>query len=206
MNNLIISYLTLRKLIGILGVALAAFCVMGGILFGTGNIEQSISAYYMTNMRDVFVAVLAVAGAFLMTYKGYDKLDNVLSTIAGSAAIGVAFFPMAYVAPGSIFNIGMPVIGRMHYVSAAIFFLVLSFISFFQFTKGGDNPSKKKAWRNLVYRICGITMFSSIVLVFIEKITPINGGPYFVLIMEALMLFAFGFSWFVKGEAILADE
>lgn len=204
-DSLIISYLTLRKLIGILGVALAAFCIIGGILFGTRNIEASISAYYMTNMRDLFVAVLAIAGAFLMTYKGYDTLDNVLSTIAGAAAMGVAFFPMAYVAPGNIFNIPMPVINGMHYASAAIFFIVLSFISFFQFTKGSSD-TKNKARRNLIYRTCGIAMFSSILIVFIEKVTPMYGGSYFVLIMEAIMLAAFGISWFVKGEAILADE
>ena len=205
MDNLIISYLTLRKVIGILGVALAGLCVAGGILFGTGAVEGSISAYYLTNMRDLFVAVLAVAGAFLLTYTGYDRTDNILASTAGIAAIGVAIFPMAYVAPGNIFGFGMPLVGILHYISAAVFFTVLAYISYFQFTKGNSDTNAKRK-RNMVYKVSGIVMFGFLVLVALEALLPIDGGYYFILIAEAFMLLAFGASWFVKGEAILADD
>jgi hypothetical protein len=205
-NNLIVSYLTLRKVIGILGVALAGLCVTGGIIFGTGAVEGSISAYYLTNMRDLFVGVLVAAGAFLLTYTGYDKTDNVLSSIAGVAAIGVAIFPMAYMAPGNIFGLGMPVVGILHYISAAVFFTALAYISYFQFTKG-RNDTKRQQQRNLVYRVSGIVMFGSLVLVLLEGLLPFfDGGYYFILIMEAIMLLAFGASWFIKGRAILTDR
>lgn len=205
MNNLIVSYLTLRKVIGVLGVALAGLCVASGIIFGTGAVESSISAYYLTNMRDLFVGVLVTAGAFLLTYTGYDRTDNVLSSIAGVAAIGVAIFPMAYTAPGNIFGLGMPFVGILHYIAAAVFFIALAYISYFQFTKGSSDTRKKRQ-RNLVYRISGIVMFGFLVLVGLEAALPIDGGYYFILIAEAIMLIAFGASWFVKGEAILADE
>lgn len=205
MNNLVVSYLTLRKVIGILGVALAGLCVAGGILFGTGAVEGSISAYYLTNMRDLFVGALVASGAFLLTYKGYDKTDNILSSIAGVAAIGVAIFPIGYMPPGNIFNLRMPVVRIFHYISAAVFFITLAYISYFQFTKGGSDTKKKKQ-RNAVYRISGIVMFGFLVLVGLEKALPITGGHHFILIVEAVMLLAFGISWFVKGEAILTDE
>lgn len=205
MNNLIISYLTLRKVIGILGVALAGLCVAGGIIFGTGAIEQSISAYYLTNMRDLFVGVLVAAGAFLMTYTGYDRTDNILSSTAGVAAIGIAIFPMGVVPPGNIFGLGLPLVGVLHYISAAVFFTALAYISYFQFTKG-NSGTKQKQQRNLVYRISGIVMFSFLVLIALEALLPFDAGYHFILIAEAIMLLAFGASWFVKGEAILADD
>lgn len=205
-QNLIVSYLTLRKVIGILGVALAGLCVAGGIAFGTGVVESSISAYYLTNMRDLFVGVLIAAGAFLLTYAGYDRTDNILSSIAGVAAIGVAIFPLEFVAPGNLFRLGMPVVGILHYISAAVFFTALAYISYFQFTKSGGTKTHKKEQRNLIYRVSGVVMFGSLVIIALEAITAFDGGYYFILIMEALMLLAFGASWFVKGEAILADE
>lgn len=204
-NNLIISYLTLRKSIGILGIVLPFVCIIGGLLFGNQHIENSISAYYMTNMRDIMVAVLVAAGTFLISYKGYDQTDDILSTIAGISAICVAFFPMAYVIPGNIFNIQMPFLNTLHYISASLFFIVLSIISFFQFTKHSGKMTRYKKIRNIIYRSSGIIMFVSIIITFLEKITSWDGGYSFVLIMEIIMLIAFGVSWLVKGETFLKD-
>lgn len=59
-KQLVISYLTLRKTIGILGIFLPLTLVIGSILFGDCiTIQQSISNYYHTNMRDVFVVTCA---------------------------------------------------------------------------------------------------------------------------------------------------
>ena len=205
-QNLIVSYLTLRKLIGILGISLAGLTVAGGLLFGTGHIEGSISAYYLTNMRDLFVGVLAIAGAFLLTYTGYDRTDNIVTSIAGFSAIGVAIFPLEYVPPGSIFNIGYPAVMILHYISAALFFGALAYMSYFQFTKSGSTKTERKETRNLIYRICGHVMFWTLILIGAEAVLPfLDGGYWFILIVEIIILIAFGVSWFVKGEAILAD-
>jgi hypothetical protein len=44
-------------------------------------------------MRNVLVASLCVLGTFLLTYKGYDKLDSRITNVCGAATIGVALFP-----------------------------------------------------------------------------------------------------------------
>jgi len=197
-QNMLISFLTLRKIVGILGVSLSFLVVVGGLLFGKGKVEGSISAYYGTNMRDVFVAVLAIAGAFLTSYHGYDKLDNVLSKVAGVSAIFIGLFPFAYFEPGNFLNIQYPAIRVLHYVSAAVFFLSIAALSYFQFSKGSNKL------RNIVYKTCGIVIFASVVLAGLHGITSF-GGNYFILIIEAVMLVAFGVSWFVKGQGILKD-
>jgi len=205
-NNLIISYLTLRKLIGLLGISLAGLCVAGGILLGSGEVEPSISAYYTTNMRDLFVGILMIAGAFLLTYQGYDRTDNILSSVAGVAAIGVAIFPLDYVEPGNIFGLTMPAVGVAHYIAAMVLFAALGYIALFQFTKGSTKTAQKRR-RNTVYRICGITIFVSLLLMLFEGLVPaLYLGTYFVLIIESIMLIAFGISWLVKGETFLTDN
>lgn len=78
----IISYLTLRKFIGFLGMGLPFILLIGGWWdFGEG-IQSSVSAYYHTGMRNAFVGILFALGVFLMTYKGYDWVDNIFTTLA----------------------------------------------------------------------------------------------------------------------------
>jgi hypothetical protein len=45
-------------------------------------------------MRDVFVGTLFATGVFLFCYRGPDRQDNVLTNIAGGAAIAIGLFPM----------------------------------------------------------------------------------------------------------------
>ena len=204
-NSMVISYLTMRKVIGVLGASLAFLCIIGGLLFGAGVVESSISAYYLTNMRDLFVGILFMAGAFLLSCKGYDKMDQALFIIAGITAIGTAIFPTAFVLPGNVF--GIMNVTPLHFISAGIFFAVLGFTSLFQFTKFSPDkaPTEQKLKRNVVYRVCGIVIFVALILVAISKIF-VFGGPYLVLIAEIIMLLAFAVSWFIKGETLLKDK
>jgi hypothetical protein len=89
-NALIISYLTLRKAIGILGAALPFVLAIGAaVLFMTG-IQDSISAYYYTGMRNVFVGMLCATGFFLLSYKGYERKDSIAGNLGCLFAVGVA--------------------------------------------------------------------------------------------------------------------
>ena len=66
-----------------------------------------------------------------------------------------------------------------------------------------------KRARNEVYRLCGVLMLACIGLIGVYKLgldeSPLQHlKPVFWL--ESLALWAFGVSWFVKGETILTDE
>lgn len=91
--NLLISYVQLRRLIGILGMALPFVCALGGALITHIGIQSSISGYYYTNMRDVFGGIMIGVSMFLMTYNGYDKRDQYVTTGAGLAGLGIALCP-----------------------------------------------------------------------------------------------------------------
>src|SRR5260370_2075377 len=85
------SYLSLRFCIGVLGVALP-FALRIGVAFYP-PVPYSVSAYYYSAMRNILVASLCVLGVFLLTYRGYDDLDNPITNVAGIAAVRVALFP-----------------------------------------------------------------------------------------------------------------
>lgn len=194
MDSLIISHLTLRKLIGYLGIALAPLCILGGLIFA-GETQGSISAYYNSNMRDLVVGVLTIMSAFLLTYKGYDLKDNIVTSITGVTGLAIAVFPSSAATElYGMFQLSPSTSYMIHLVATGIFFLTMAFMSFFQFTK---SPEKKK--QNLIYRISGISLVVGIaVLAIFSKV----GIPYFTLIIETIMLAIFGFTWLVKGKSL----
>lgn len=216
-HELVISPTVMRRSVGILGMALPFILLIGSLLFGNCHgIQQSISNYYHTNMRDILVGILCAVSFFLMAYLGYDS-DYIAFRFAGLFALGIAFFPMNAVCPLPDCNI--PPFHEFHFVnylhlgSAVLFFLTLSYISIFLFTKTYDNLSVKgqKKKRNVVYVICGIVMITSMFLLLLfflfvkGKVPKIeNLKPVFWL--ETIALIAFGISWLVKGDTIFKDK
>ena len=90
------SYLALRKAIGGLGTSLPFVLSLGAIIVFKTGMQASLSDYYYTGMRDVFVGTLCAIGVFLFSYEGYtgkDDNDNLVGNFAGVFAIGVALFP-----------------------------------------------------------------------------------------------------------------
>ena len=209
-SNLIISYLSLRRVIGVLGITLPFFLAIGAAVFFQESIQTSISSYYYTGMRDVFVGTLWAIGFFLVSYKGPDPIDNILGNLACGFAIGITLFPTQ---PDSGASENAEWIGGLHFTFAALFFLTLIVFSLFLFTRTNKDipPTKRKLLRNKVYIGCGIVMALSIILVAIYSFLPnqellsiTKYNPVFWL--EASAIVAFGISWLIKGEALLKDN
>lgn len=202
MRDLQISYLTLRKSIGITGMLLAGLVALGGIFAGL-PLQDSISAYYWTTSQDILVGTLAIAGAFLLSYRGYDNLDRIITAIAGVFALGIALFPVAghVSGPTAYFQLPASVTNILHFVFSGGFFVLLAYMSYFQFTKG------KNRSRNRVYRICGIAIIAAFVTLILFKVLfPTFSVQYNVVFwMEAVMLIAFGISWLTKGKVFVTS-
>lgn len=201
-KRLVINYLKLRRYIGYLGMGLPFILVLGVAILNNNNdiIQVSISDYYYTDVRNVFVGILVAVSAFLHSYKGYEKIDNLLTSLAALFALGIAFIPTTAI--DELQN-------TLHLISAAAFFIILAYLSYFLFTKTDkEEPGKKKHQRNQIYRICAIIMVVCILLV--PLLNTILGNLYYqwnlTFWLETLALLAFGFSWLTKGEAILPDD
>jgi hypothetical protein len=93
------SYLWMRMAIGLLGVVLPVLLVLVDWWFVDTRrpIRGSMSAYYHSSARDVFVGGLIATGLFLITYMSAKKrtYDYVLSTTGGVLVILVALLPTA---------------------------------------------------------------------------------------------------------------
>lgn len=210
-QSLVVSYLTLRTAIGVLGCLFPFVLSLGAALVFQRGIQESISAYYYTGMRDVFVGILCAIGVFLLSYHGYERADDIAGDLGCAFAVGVALFPTT---PANGATGEEKIIGGLHLAFASLFFLTLAYMSLCLFTKSDqEQPKKKKLQRNRVYRICGYTMVLCLVLIAVEGLLPKELrqsldrlDPKFWL--ESAAVFAFGVSWLTKGEAIaiLRDE
>lgn len=199
-------YLRIRNVCGLLGMLLPWIALFSaGIINDHPNDEWwwSISATYYQS--PALVGVLTAASIVLMSYEGYDRLDNIITSLSGLFGLGVVLFPCAvswmpeesYV---GFFQIPMHISNIIHSCCAGIFFLLLAFNSAFLFTKSAGEMTASKRIRNSIYRFCGLGMIAFEVLFVL--LSAIDAPGYCVMLVEIILLQLFGISWLVKGEAI----
>src|SRR3984957_13999613 len=115
---LVMSYLLLRFLIGVLAVLLPFVLILVNWALGHG-FQPSISGYYYTPMRDIYIGTLCAIGVFLISYYGYDLGDRLITDFAGLGTILAAFFPTT---PGYQPTSRQVIIGDFHIGFAAATF------------------------------------------------------------------------------------
>ena len=221
-NKLVVSYKTLRNLIGYCGMILPIVLILTTkIAPSDKKIESSFSDYYYTSSGDILVSFLCILGAFLFFYKGYNKKENILSTIAGIFGIFVAFSPTASEDLSQSFSVHTPlpnvpeIFGfERHTIVAGLFFIILGFISLRCFPQTDVNNQKKqittrKKKRNNIFKVCGWIMLICVPIMGIffvsDKFSTMFGKIPFIFIMETIATWAFGISWLTIGETIYPD-
>lgn len=211
-SQYLVSYKTLRSIIGAIGILL----IVVPLIYGAtqGHLLPSISYSYYSPLRNFFVGSLCVLGMFLISYHGYDGLDSGITNVAGVCAVVVGFCPTRRLstAPQTVAN-------HIHPVAAGLAFAALAIMAL-QFTQAGDSELRMGAvlrrlgaaaiyrfpkavgsernTRNYIYVTCAWIIAVSMALV-----------PFAVISLfwpEAFMLAAFGLSWTVKGETILRAQ
>ena len=160
------------------------------------KIPPSISSTYYTHAGAVFMIILGSASVLLMFYDGYDKTDDVLNTIAGVFGLLICLFPCwTNVEKVGTFQVSVNISATIHNISAICFFVILSYVSLFQFTKSNGNMTTEKKARNVIYRVCGCGMIGAFALLLL---------PDFYIkiwLVETIALFFFGISWLTKANA-----
>lgn len=225
-NTLVFSYLGLRNLIGIAGMALpfalALFPKRTSDYYG---FEPSISDYFYTSRGDILVVILSVLGVFLLAYKGYTKWERRLTYIAAIGALGVAFVPTRSKCDTCDFSVHTQsggVFGNLlgegwHLAFAGTFLLCLAIISLKYFTRSNkstmhvEGKLTQKGKRNIVFKVCGWIMIGCLAVLaiyfIINSISPVNlhGFPI-IFTFETIAVEAFGFAWLTKGETLWPDD
>lgn len=197
-RDAVLSYVGLRRAIGVIGIALPFVLVLGNLLLTGEGIRSSLSSYYYTGMRDVFVGSLCAVGVFLFCYR-YERSDDLLANLTGVAGIGVALFPTR---PDAPYTTAQAVIGYLHLAFAAVFFALLAWFCLVLFTRDDGAPTSRKSVRNTVYRTCGVVIVACLVLAVVTGVLGIEA----LFWLESLAVLAFGVAWFVKGDTVLRDR
>ncbi len=215
-NDTWLSYLLLRKAVGGIGVALPFVLLIGNQLMRHG-VQASMSGYYYTPMRNIFVGALWALGVFLVTYDGWDRPDRIITNIAGGGAIGVSLFPTT---PANHPSARQMVIGDLHLTFACVTFVMLALMSLrfakrvatpasprslaervkyaLGFTPKGDSVAPR--WEIITYRVSGVVIVVCILLIY-------PGSKVYsesLLVLETIMLVAFGTAWVLKGSTLSA--
>jgi hypothetical protein len=203
-GSLALSYLGIRRAIGVIGTSLPFVLLIGAWALDGVGVQGSISDYYYTVMRNVFVGSMVANGVFFVSYR-YARADSAVATLIGVAAIVLALFPTTPVHPTPTET----AVGTLHFVAATVFFLALAGYSFFIFTMTDPStpmtPEKRK--RNVVYRVGGIVIVGCLALIALINLLPTGAidGLQPVFWLETVASVAFGVSWLVKGETLLKD-
>ena len=199
-----------RNLAGLMGMILPWVSLLGAVLVartkgfpeGFWNLLSISETYYVT---PPLVGILTTAAVVLICYKGYSLKDHVISALAGIFGLMIVLFPCECPAASDIvgfFQLPVKISNVIHCASAVAFFLLLSYMSLCQFTKGGKDTPHKRI-KKIIFKVCGFGMLGALALMVI----PVT---FFAktFIVEAIALTFFGVSWLVKGEFLgfLSDE
>jgi len=196
---LVHSYLFLRRAVGVIGLALPVVLIVGNLIWPHGMLLDSISAAYYSPLRAVFIGSLSAVGVFLVSYRGYGRIDDVTGDIAGIGAIGAALFPTAPLVGASA---AQKLAGLLHDGFAGVFFVALVVFCLFLFPRNDGAPTPAKQERDVVYRTTGVIILVAIVLLGIAKFTGAVAGLHPQLWLETIAILAFGIAWAVKGETL----
>lgn len=165
-----------------------------------GSIPNSISItfYEFLTASPIFMIILGSASILLICYQGYEKVDDIINTIAAVCGLGVCLFPTAHslYPTVTIFQIPSNISSTIHLIFAIIFFILLAINSLFLFTKTNlpkEQLPKRKKIRNIIFRICGIGMVAAFGLL----LFPI---PNVIWLTETVALLFFGISWLTKAN------
>lgn len=200
--------------IGGIGVLLPTLLFVADWLYlrGAVSVKGSLSAYYHTSARDLFVAALCITGVMLLTYMAAQAStwDFWLSSLAGLAVLGVAFMPTKRpilsdagpsCGPGSMpvppgctqlqQAFGETAVASVHYVCAGIFILSLAALCFLFAHREQIHGARTSRAR--LHRLCGFLILAAVAWVIvggaldaeIRSFTPLYVG-------EVVSVYAFG--------------
>jgi UDP-N-acetylmuramyl pentapeptide phosphotransferase/UDP-N-acetylglucosamine-1-phosphate transferase len=217
-NPAVLSYYTMRRAVGIIALALPFALAAGSILtdFLLSShlphplLQRSISDYYYTPMRDIYVGSLCAIATFLACSRGYDLHDEIAGYLAGACALGVALFPSFNPHSSRYTQLDFAT-GLIHTAFAALMFLVLSYICIFRFRKSSPEKhfTRRKQHRNRIYQTSGLVMITCIVAmvaITIRAVVERRHPSHWLFWSETLALCAFGVAWLTKGEGLMRDK
>lgn len=210
------TFITQQRVIGLLSFFLPTFLIGWSLISGE-PIRGSVSEYYYTPVRDVFVGTLAALALFLWSYRGYHPtnpelwMDRVVAKVASVAAALTAFAPLKPRQEGLECTLLQCVFGPqtadwIHNIAAVVFLLALAVFCLILFPMSAI-PSPTMSRRLVIYGVCGATILIVLLLMVLWKFLPVDiyfllGRYKPILVLETLALAAFAIAWLLRSREV----
>ncbi|GAA4893414.1 DUF998 domain-containing protein [Tessaracoccus lubricantis] len=210
------TFITQQRVIALLSFFLPASLIGWSLLSGQG-LRGSISEYYYTPMRDVFVGTLCALALFLWSYRGYHptnpelRADRIVAKVASIAAALVALAPLKPRQAEWECTVLQCVLGTdtaywVHNVAAAVFLVALATFCLVLFPMSAI-PGQDLGRRLVAYGVSGATIVISVLLMVLWTFLPVEiyfmlGRYKPILVLETVALTAFAASWFLRSRAV----
>lgn len=219
-NQTLIADHALQQTIGWISLLMPITVRLLAYLFYGIKGSNSISAYYYTSLRDVFVASLVAGGVVLFFWQAETPVDRLVVKIAGVAAAGIGLFPMN-IAPGVIVSSQTTnpadetqLIAALqhgphgplgyHFLFVSVFFALACYLVTFRFRANTPRfPTRQKVQRNNLYVLFGFLMAIAFAWI---GIIVLAGKHNSIFWPESLAVMAFAAAWLVKGQLVLKDR
>jgi len=213
-EEIVVNFYRVRRALGFLGLSLPLLLLLAG--WPLGAMEPAISDYYHTLLRDIFVAVMSTIGVFLICYTGYRPepdlrlSDDVVTTVAGVAALMVVFLPnqgtmITSLEPRALGQhvVGVRASDMLHNLAATTFLLCMPF------SGGAGGARTASPGRRWIFRACAAVIVAATVAVIAAACVRRLGSPdqaafviehQLIFWFQALGVWAFSVGWLVKGR------
>lgn len=188
-----LTYLCLRLVMLVIAVLLPIVFLVSAYWVG---MQVSISAFYHTDMRNVFVGALFAIGICLYVYKGYNNLENSGLTVAGLFLFGVALFPTT--APDGSLPWLFPVI---HNFCAVVFFGLIAVVCIFARRNGLRTPNEFRKAYDITAGLMLLVLAVAGVLLLIDKVWGVRfrTSTFWV---ETSAVWVFAWYWWLKSRQL----
>ena len=219
-DDFVQTYFSLRVALGTLALGLPLALFLAGAFLHGIRLQPSISAYYHSDARDVFVGALWAIGLGLIAYKGFSRLEDWALNIGGVLACCVALFPMppkdglrcilagdipAQLATSSLYDrTSLQVLqAKLHFPAAVSFYIVLGFVMIFcSHHTLHLVPAQRRRWYLAAYPALGALFVGSMVAAFVLTKFVIRPEDVcrdrWVFWVEVAGIVPFAAYWFIK--------
>jgi hypothetical protein len=219
-DDFVQTYFSLRVALGTLALGLPLALFLAGAFLQGIRLQPSISAYYHSDARDVFVGALWAIGLGLIAYKGFSRREDWALNIGGVLACCVALFPMppkdglrcilagdipAQLATSSLYDrTSWQVLqAKLHFPAAVSFYIVLGFVMIFcSHHTLHLVPAQRRRWYLAAYPALGALFVGSMVAAFVLMKFVIRPEEVcrdrWVFWVEVAGIVPFAAYWFIK--------
>lgn len=207
-----VAFHRVRIALGLLGFALPLALALAG-LWVDGRVQPSISDFFHTSARDLFVGGLTAIAIFLVTHQGTgggdhgkSRLGAIFAMLAGVSALGVALVPNEAEAVTTLSQelLGLKRAPALHYGSATLFYLMMSLTCLMIYAR------QTTGWEKRFHKAMGWTVWCTGWAVMLLTYFKRGGaGPELQAFTEAnnlifwdesLGVWAFCLSWLVQAH------